>query len=651
MAARLPGLIALALLLPAGVSAQPSQATDTAFQSQQIITAETLRRAGATRLSDVFSIAHRWDVQTVDGATWNASPLGGSPFLPARWIVLVDGQRVDDDLFGVTDLDRLGLPLEQVSRVELIEVPRLLAGGITTDGVIRIMTANPRKGPTAGGWFVTGSEIGDPGPFAFTPGAAPNVDRLGHRASAGMGYGGAGWFASVAVGWATMVPTDPAIVDRYVAALGAAPRLRSTSPSIRVGARIGGGRHEAVLRHSQAEGALALSPFGTEIATDERFTLGGLVGEVPLSGGRRLTYDVSHSRNLASLAQGRPGPPLDWQAATTEVRIEVARPRSILEESGLRLRRRDITVPADLGNPALELATAYAGLRLGHDPRAATVSGSVTLGEGDLGLAGLLAKEWTVAGEAPVGMVLSYERLSRGEDNTIWAWTERGYSLLEESGADFEVAGVPRSPERLGADLSISSRPRQGLTIAARAMLRRSRGLSLERRDLHFVAGTSSFEGPAVVIHGAGGELAGVGVELASDLARGLTTRASGWVRGAVGGDEVFRDAWAAVPNHGARVTMEFVPVEGLDLWMTAAYRGDADYREYAAVEVESAGRYRARVNDALTVDIAVQKRLWDGRLRAHFGIRNLLGADLRYHPTGATFGPTAIFQVEGTLP
>ena len=195
MAARLPRLIALALLLPSGVSAQ---ATDTSNASQ-VITGETLRRAGATRLSDVLSIADRWDVQTVDGGTWNASPLGGSPFLPARWIVLVNGQRMDDDLFGVSNLDRLGVPLEQVSSVELIEVPRLVAGGITTDGIIRITTADPPDGPSAGGWFVTGSEIGDPGPFAFTPEATSNVDRLGHRASAEMGYGGTGWFATAAV--------------------------------------------------------------------------------------------------------------------------------------------------------------------------------------------------------------------------------------------------------------------------------------------------------------------------------------------------------------------------------------------------------------------------------------------------------------------
>lgn len=268
-----------------------------------------------------------------------------------------------------------------------------------------------------------------------------------------------------------------------------------------------------------------------------------------------------------------------------------------------------------------------------------------------MGLAALLSKRWTVGGSGVVDGAMSYERISRGEDNTIWAWTERGYDLLQQSGIDFEVAGDPRSPGRLGADLRVSSRPLDGLRLSARALLRRSRGLSLERRDLHFRPATSSFEGPTAILHDVGGEVAGGGIELASHLARGLALRASWWVRGAVGGDDVFRDAWAAVPSHGARVTLEYVPVEGLDLWMMGAYRGAARQREFTAVEQESAGRYRVRVDDVLTVDVAVQKRLWDGRLRAHFGVRNLLGADLLYHPAGATFGPTAIVQVEGTFP
>jgi hypothetical protein len=56
-------------------------------------------------------------------------------------------------------------------------------------------------------------------------------------------------------------------------------------------------------------------------------------------------------------------------------------------------------------------------------------------------------------------------------------------------------------------------------------------------------------------------------------------------------------------------------------------------------------------VDDAFTLDVAVQKWLWGRRLRAHFGVRNLLGGDLRYHPAGATFGPTVTVELEGTFP
>jgi hypothetical protein len=84
---------------------------------------------------------------------------------------------------------------------------------------------------------------------------------------------------------------------------------------------------------------------------------------------------------------------------------------------------------------------------------------------------------------------------------------------------------------------------------------------------------------------------------------------------------------------------------------MAASYRGMSRWAEFESVEVESGGRYSPRLAGAVAVDVAIQKWLWDERLRAHFGIRNLLGADLRYHPAGATFAPAAMVQVEARLP
>ena len=70
----------------------------------------------------------------------------------------------------------------------------------------------------------------------------------------------------------------------------------------------------------------------------------------------------------------------------------------------------------------------------------------------------------------------------------------------------------------------------------------------------------------------------------------------------------------------------------------------------FAGAEAETGGRYRAEVDQALTLDLAVAKWLWDGRLRAQAVVRNLLGADLRYHPAGATFAPTALVRFEARL-
>ncbi|MGH7580660.1 MAG: hypothetical protein ACREM9_10845 [Gemmatimonadales bacterium] len=227
----------------AGSSAAAQQEGDTA--SVGIVTSEMLRRSGAARLSDALLLAGHWDVTSVDGFTWNASPLGGSPFLPARWIVLVDGRRMDLDLFGTTNLDRLGIPLERISRVELSEVPRLIAGRLTTEGIVEIHTAEPPRGVSGSASFTTGTEIGDPGPFAFTPRATPNVDRNGHDAWADAGYGGESWHAAATFGTRLAVPTDPAIVERYVAALG---RQGPLDPGRRPGPRLGCPHHGGAAR-------------------------------------------------------------------------------------------------------------------------------------------------------------------------------------------------------------------------------------------------------------------------------------------------------------------------------------------------------------------------------------------------------------------
>ena len=641
MAARLPGLRALLLPVCLGSADLSAQEADSVAPARSV-SGETLRRAGATRLGDLLLHAP-WHVSTVDGFTWQAAPFGGSPFAPAGWLVLVDGRRMDADLFGRLDLDRVGIPLEQIARVDFLDLPRLEAGRLTTEGIVHIHTTTPEPGPSAGAAFATGTEIGDPGPFAFTPLGGENVDRIGHDGSAAAAYGGGSWFASAALGSSERIPTDPAIAGRYLAALGARPRLDATVVSAAAGTRLGGGRHRLTLRHSSLGAALGLSPFGTELATRERFTQLGLGGTVAAGSGGTLAYDLAHSLNRARRRHAGPGPLLDWDARTTEGQLELSRPGSRLGMAGLRLRRLAVRTPADLDHPTITLATAYA--------QAGLASAAVTYGEGEVGLALALARIWSLAPGSTLEGVIGYERTARAEANSIWAWTERGYRLLEEAGADVAVAGTRRAPERISADTRWSFRPHPGVGGQVRALYRRERRLSLERRRLHFVPDIESFDGPATIVHGAGGDLVGAAMDVQVRAGRTLIVRASYWYGAAVAGDSSYREARATVPRHGARLTSELTPVRGLDLWLAATYRSASRWEAFQAVEAESGGRYRARLAPAVTLDLAVQKWLWGERLRAHFGVHNLFGADLRYHPAGAAFAPAALVQLEGWLP
>jgi hypothetical protein len=397
--------------------------------------------------------------------------------------------------------------------------------------------------------------------------------------------------------------------------------------------------------------ALGLPPFGAEIAAREGFTQIGVAGTVPTDNRREVSYDVAHGVNRVRWRGEGFDPELDWDARTTEARLELSQPAP-LQVVGVRLRRVAVHSPDDLDRQTITLATAYAELGVGAARRNRPIAAAaITVGEGEIGLAALVSRVWALTAASRLEGTAAYERTVRAEDNSIWAWTERGYRLLADAGAEVEVVGSPRARERVSADARWSYRLAPAITLWARALYRRDRNLSLERRRLHFDSGTGSFEGPTALVHRAGGDLGGGSVEIDARVLRRLGVRFSYWGREVVGGDSLFREVWASVPRHGARVTVEYLPVSGLGLWMAVGYRGVSRWAEFGAVEAESAGRYSARVADAFTLDLAVQKWFWGERLRAHFGVRNVLGADQRYHPAGATFAPIAMVQVEATLP
>lgn len=652
MATRVPGLIvALAVTLsPASVAAQGA-GDSSAFV--QVISGETLRAVGVVRLADLLRLADRWDVATVDGFTWQAAPAGLTPFQDARWLLLVDGQRIEADLFGITSLNRLPVPLEVISRVELVSVPQLQDGELATSGLIHIHTREPASGISAGGWATRGSEIGDPGPFAFTPLATPNVDRFGDDASLRVSYGGGRWFAEATARTGELFATDPAIGDRYTAAVGSQPVLKGRGQRVRLGARLGGALHEVTYQRSTSEAVFLLDPLEAELPTDDRFEQLGLTGTLRPSSGSDLRYYVTRAVNRSAARRALLPVDFAWKSTTSTAGIEAGLRRASLGwRAGLRMRRVGIDTPQPADPPGVTMASLYNEIAIAKaDAGSPVLASQITLASAEIGVSAVLRQRWRLGLQTNLQTVLGYARAVHAQDNSIWAWRERGYGLLHELGAAVDVSSPPGRPQQLTADAAVETAVGPGVRLQIAGSWRGFDQLTVEQQALTFMPASRSFAGPVHVTGDASGQVAGAELTAVAQPLRPLRARLAYRILGAIQGDQAFRAAWATISRHLLRYTTEYEPVDALSFWMMVTYRGPSRWSDFTVVEAQSGGAYGATVPGAVVVDVGVQKWFWKQRLRLHLGFNNVLGSTLRYHPAGANWDPTVLAQAEARLP
>jgi hypothetical protein len=261
-----------------------------------------------------------------------------------------------------------------------------------------------------------------------------------------------------------------------------------------------------------------------------------------------------------------------------------------------------------------------------------------------------LRQRWRPGPRLTLDLGASYARPVRAVDNSIWAWAERGYPLVAESGVPATIAGPVRRASQVQFDLGLHVTLASWSSLRVEGFWRRHDDLTLVERALSIDPVDRSFSGPAHVTTDGGGQVAG-GLITAEAHAERLAFRIGYRHQRSVAGEDRFRAAEARLPRHRIRYSLEFTPADGLDLWSMLEYRSATHWREYEAVEAATGGEYRAQVPASVGIDVAIQKWLWKRRLRAHLGFRNLLGSTLRYHPAGATVGPRMYVQFEAHAP
>jgi len=647
--------VAIALLIAWLTAAARAQQPVPSSPARQVIAAGELRAAGVRRLGDILPLLDDWSITTVEGFTWRASPRGLNTFEDQGWIVMADDQRLHVELLDARSLDRLPVTLPQIDSVEIISAPASAFGQIAPRGLIRFHLRRPAAGLSVHGLAETANETGDPGPFRFTPLGAPNIDRIGSGVLGGIAYSAPAGFVEVTGGWREHFVTDPPIRPRtFAISTEDYPIIVESTAALRAGYNFGAaGRHRVSLGRTWTRDYFFLPPFGREVPVQSPYTHIGIDGEFRLPGRTNLRYRSAYESNQLDKHPNALDLDFDWRLERWSAALQARRLVSGFEvRVGARIDHATAKTRFSLTEEQLDVLELYGTAALVAN-RSLSQQAAVSLvrGGGKVGGSIVLSQLWRAGPIHTLTASVGYSELLPAEDEPIWLWQRRGYGFLEVNGIAVTREGESSTASLLSGDARWQIDPGKGLRFAIDAYLRAHSDLTLDDRDLAFDPSDATFAGPVRVVSGIGGEIVGAAADVRWRApVSGLELRWRYAYQDAVGGDRLFRDTWRAVPRHRARATADYTPVPGLALRADLHYRGATRWTDYADAAALSDGRYDGRVDDALILDVAAQKWLWQRRLRLHLQARNIFDQPVPHHPIGVALGLTFQAQLEMRL-
>jgi iron complex outermembrane receptor protein len=121
-----------------------------------VINQDDIRRSGATSIPDLLRMAPGVEVAQINANRWAVSIRGYNSAYANKVLVLIDGRSVYTGTFSGVIWDQVGMPLEDIERIEVIRGPGgSVWGANAVNGVINIVTKSSQE--TKGGMLAMGA--------------------------------------------------------------------------------------------------------------------------------------------------------------------------------------------------------------------------------------------------------------------------------------------------------------------------------------------------------------------------------------------------------------------------------------------------------------------------------------------------------------
>jgi len=125
-----------------------------------VLTAEDIRRSGATCIPEALQWVPGLTVSKLDGRDWSVTARGGSRLYANQILVMIDGRSLYTPLFSGVIWDTIDVPLEDIEQIEVVRGPgAVMWGPNAVNGVINIITKSARATKGVSASASTGNEL------------------------------------------------------------------------------------------------------------------------------------------------------------------------------------------------------------------------------------------------------------------------------------------------------------------------------------------------------------------------------------------------------------------------------------------------------------------------------------------------------------
>lgn len=615
----------------------------------QIITAEEIAQAGLSRLSDLFVLIDDWMGTSVEGYSWQSSANGLASYQEAAWTLLIDGQPVNLFILNAQNINTAPISIHEISYVEAINTPTFVAGNLYQGGVLHIHTHNPDEGASIKASITAGNEVGDPGPYRYTPYSTPNIDRIGPTLQGAASYAASGWHIRVQGKVDEHHATDERIRERVQTLYQGekAPRLLLSSTSVDIGTTGQAGNHRVTAGFSRFQDLYFFEPIGLENPMDHRFYQIGARGDFSPGKPSGISYRLSYTSSSLDPRESKGGLNLDWRQNQFRGQYEVRFGTSSLRGAlGLNTDYLQSFSEYTLADARLPLNRAYGDFFFRYqNVWEQRVMAYITQVKGVHGfgvLATLTARPTPAHTLSFVGSVV---RQPYAETNRLWYWIRQGYDFLGDQGIDVSLPAVFNTSTTFLGDLSWRYRPSDQFSLTLAGSVRRFNDLTLAAYSFRYDSLTTGFNTETAVRSPVFGRLTKGSAAIQFRLSPSLDQRVYYAYQRFPSADGTYWQAWQNQPWHRFSYTLRFTPLERLSLYARVTYTSKTEWPDYFEAADVSQGRYEAQLPGVWLLDLSARKRLWRDHLQLNLAFRNLLNKSIRTHPAGAA--TNMVFQVQ----